>query len=80
MSDLITGIFYGLLYGVTVTIVAVAFGVKHRCIRCIACEEREQRINKEIENLTHRCQVPPKGWRCTREPGHEGPCAALPEE
>ncbi len=23
------------------------------------------------------CQVPPPGWRCTREPGHEGPCAAI---
>lgn len=22
------------------------------------------------------CQVPPEGWFCTREPGHEGPCAA----
>ena len=24
------------------------------------------------------CTVPPPGWRCTREPGHEGPCAAVP--
>lgn len=23
------------------------------------------------------CTVPPKGWRCTREAGHEGPCAAV---
>jgi hypothetical protein len=23
------------------------------------------------------CRVPPPGWRCTREPGHGGPCAAL---
>lgn len=23
------------------------------------------------------CQVPPFGWRCTREAGHEGPCAAV---
>jgi len=23
-----------------------------------------------------RCQLPPAGWFCTREPGHEGPCAA----
>lgn len=28
---------------------------------------------------TQRCSVPPKGWWCSREPGHEGPCAALPE-
>lgn len=24
------------------------------------------------------CDVPPNGWRCTREPGHDGPCAAVP--
>jgi hypothetical protein len=22
------------------------------------------------------CEVPPDGWWCSREPGHEGPCAA----
>lgn len=27
---------------------------------------------------TGDCQVPPKGWRCTRGAGHDGPCAALP--
>jgi hypothetical protein len=25
------------------------------------------------------CDLPPDGWRCTRERGHEGPCAAVPE-
>lgn len=24
------------------------------------------------------CMIPPLGWVCTREPGHEGPCAAHP--
>ena len=24
------------------------------------------------------CDVAPTGWLCTREPGHEGPCAAWP--
>lgn len=24
------------------------------------------------------CAVPPLGWYCTREAGHEGPCAAIP--
>jgi hypothetical protein len=24
------------------------------------------------------CPLPPEGWRCTRPPGHEGPCAAVP--
>jgi hypothetical protein len=23
------------------------------------------------------CPLPPAGWACTREPGHEGPCAAV---
>lgn len=25
-----------------------------------------------------KCQLPPKDWSCTREPGHDGPCAAIP--
>ena len=24
------------------------------------------------------CDRPPKGWRCSRMPGHDGPCAARP--
>jgi len=24
------------------------------------------------------CAVPPAGWDCTRTPGHDGPCAAIP--
>lgn len=24
------------------------------------------------------CEVPPSGWVCTREAGHDGPCAAHP--
>lgn len=24
------------------------------------------------------CKVPPAGWHCHREPGHDGPCAAYP--
>jgi len=26
------------------------------------------------------CQLPPKGWWCSREAGHEGPCAARTDE
>lgn len=26
------------------------------------------------------CTIPPEGWRCTRERGHEGPCAAVPTQ
>jgi hypothetical protein len=25
-----------------------------------------------------RCDRPPEGWWCSREPGHKGPCAARP--
>jgi hypothetical protein len=25
------------------------------------------------------CKVPPPGWWCSRDPGHEGPCAARPK-
>lgn len=27
-----------------------------------------------------KCNKPPEGWACTREAGHEGPCAAVPAE
>jgi len=30
--------------------------------------------------MTDKCNVPPEGWYCTRAPGHDGPCAALPTE
>jgi hypothetical protein len=26
--------------------------------------------------MLKRCERPPEGWECSREPGHEGPCAA----
>lgn len=29
-------------------------------------------------NIPARCDVPPEGWMCSREKGHEGPCAASP--
>lgn len=25
-----------------------------------------------------KCTTPPLGWKCSREAGHEGPCAAMP--
>jgi len=28
--------------------------------------------------MSAQCTMPPIGWACTREPGHEGPCAAVP--
>ena len=38
---------------------------------------KRKRANPAIKFKT--CTIPPKGWRCTRRPGHEGPCAAVPE-
>ena len=32
----------------------------------------------ELEDGTYVCARPPTGWECTREPGHDGPCAAIP--
>lgn len=29
--------------------------------------------------VRRQCAVPPPGWECTRKPGHEGPCAAVPK-
>ncbi len=39
----------------------------------------------ELESLlrpqeSERCEVPPAGWRCTRAPNHDGPCAAVQVE
>jgi hypothetical protein len=35
----------------------------------------------EPEKSETQCQIPPLArWRCSREPGHEGPCAARPIE
>lgn len=33
----------------------------------------------EKHKAAGQCPLPPKGWRCTRSSGHEGPCAATPE-
>jgi len=39
---------------------------------------REQ-VDAAIKSTYDRkCQIPPTGWRCSREVGHEGPCAAWP--
>jgi hypothetical protein len=31
-----------------------------------------------LDGVRRACPVPPAGWYCTRERGHDGPCAALP--
>jgi hypothetical protein len=35
---------------------------------------------EQLENdfETELCHRPPPGWWCSRDPGHEGPCAARP--
>ena len=32
------------------------------------------------EKLMGECKVPPQGWSCSRDAGHNGPCAASPNE
>lgn len=40
-----------------------------------------QQLDISVRNLRPlRCEMPPKGWYCTREPEHDGPCAARPVE
>lgn len=41
-------------------------------------EELVSRFADNVFNITSFCEVPPIGWFCTRESGHEGPCAAWP--
>ncbi len=36
-----------------------------------------EKINEAPKSEGGECQVPPAGWRCTRERGHSGPCAAV---
>lgn len=44
-------------------------------------EERAVDREKSMQDLSWeklmKCDVPPHGWECTRERGHEGPCAAV---
>lgn len=50
---------------------------------CIRCGRREMwhpdgschRFIADDTTVT-QCTVPPDGWECSREIGHEGPCAA----
>lgn len=37
-------------------------------------------VRKEYEPKDQGCTVPPAGWWCSREKGHEGPCAARPNK
>ena len=35
-------------------------------------------VERVDEDWPPACKVPPPGWGCTRAPGHDGPCAAVP--
>lgn len=37
-------------------------------------------VRRPPRNQPPRCEVPPPGWWCSRDPGHDGPCAAHPVE
>lgn len=39
---------------------------------------RLEEILPKMKQLAQECEMPPKGWLCTREKGHDGPCAAYP--
>lgn len=43
----------------------------------LTSEQRGEGINAARHEISG-CKVPPAGWRCTREAGHAGPCAAIP--
>jgi hypothetical protein len=40
-----------------------------------------EKLRSQIRDLTKgmKCERPPEGWHCTRQPGHSGPCAAVPK-
>lgn len=48
---------------------------RQSCVRHAAVQEK-----KLMSNIPRYqgCNVPPTGWWCSREPNHEGPCAARP--
>jgi hypothetical protein len=44
---------------------------------CPCADEQHSKDCKNCECESNICQIPPKGWRCTRRNGHKGPCAAV---
>lgn len=35
-------------------------------------------VDHKSTTAPEQCDIPPTGWKCTRELGHGGPCAAVP--
>lgn len=51
------------------------------CLRCARCGETTPRVMWfPVVSMKPRCDMAPIGCRCTRELGHEGPCAAVVAE
>jgi len=44
----------------------------------IAIELFDHGFASSMSVHTRGCKIPPVGWVCTREEGHDGPCAASP--
>jgi hypothetical protein len=52
-----------------------------RRIACLRCGKEQGVLTWPNPRFAEEeCRVPPPGWYCTRTPGHDGPCAALPNE
>jgi hypothetical protein len=43
---------------------------------CCEFESMQDIIDRQDEE--QRCKIPPPGWACKRQSGHDGPCAAYP--
>jgi len=46
--------------------------------RGFAARQSPAPIAGKAEMPDQGCKLPPDGWYCSLEPGHDGPCAALP--
>lgn len=60
--------------------VADDFGVRPESLRLLVqlADEFSAAPTQREKPTGDECDRPPAGWRCTREPGHEDPCAAVP--
>ena len=48
-------------------------------INWTTADEIARRLDDLAAPEPETCTLPPKGWYCTRQAGHDGPCAAHPE-
>lgn len=54
--------------------------IKSRDLAIKKHAELRDQIIEDTMNTDYNevCDLPPKGWYCTRAKGHDGPCAAIP--